>query len=231
MARRILVIDEDADVLRSVREYLKGSQIVALCVDNCSDGLRLVRETQPDAVLVDASLSDLGGHSVCRLIKREAATRSIPVIIMSHKAGDERDVIEGFRNGADDYVPKPLSLPLLVARLEAVMRRYDANPATEGLIRKRGLQLDPSSREVKVRGRRVPLTRKEFDLLHALLTKPGYVLGARRLLETVWGRDPGDASEPGTVEVHVHYLRKKLGPALARRIVTVVGHGYKFDDE
>jgi DNA-binding response OmpR family regulator len=226
MTKRVLVIDDNPRLLRLIRDYLAGTDLTALCVENCSDGLRLIRESPPDVVLVDAALPDLDGPALCRMIKGEAATRSIPVVIMSGQHIDERHVLAGLRGGADDYVLKPFSLAVLVARLEAVMRRYE--PASP-VLKRRGVELDPAGRTVTVRGRRVALTRKEFDLLATLLSKPGRVFGVRRLLETVWGYDPSDYTEPATVEVHVHYLRRKLGPALAKRIVTVVGHGYKFE--
>jgi DNA-binding response OmpR family regulator len=125
---------------------------------------------------------------------------------------------------------KPFSLQVLTARIEAVMRRYEASSAMELKLKKRGIELDPSARTVTAAGKEVSLTRKEFDLLAALLSKSGRVLGVPYLLETVWGYDPADYNDPGTVEVHVSHLRKKLGAKLAKHIVNVAGHGYKFNE-
>jgi len=108
---------------------------------------------------------------------------------------------------------------------------YETFATADGeILKKVGIELDPAGRTVKVGGKEISLTRKEFDLLSVLISKAGRVLSVNYLLETVWGYDPADYNDPGTVEVHVSHLRKKLGPKLAKRIVAVIGHGYKFED-
>jgi DNA-binding response OmpR family regulator len=110
-----------------------------------------------------------------------------------------------------------------------VLRRYGTTAKMESKLKKFGIELDPAGRTVKSNGKSVSLTRKEFDLLATLMSNPGRALAIRYLLETVWGYDPADYNDPGTVEVHISHLRKKLGPRIARRIVNVTGHGYKFE--
>src|ERR1039457_3215878 len=124
---------------------------------------------------------------------------------------------------------KPFSLAVLHARIEAVLRRYRTVSEKAANLERCGIELDPAGRTVKVKGKVVALTRKEFDLLATLISKAGTVLSVPYLLETVWGYDPADYNDPDTVEVHVSHLRKKLGPALAKRVVNVLGHGYKFE--
>jgi len=109
------------------------------------------------------------------------------------------------------------------------LSRFQTPAAAAEKLRKFDIELDPSGRTVKIAGKDVPMTRKEFDLLSVLIGKAGRVLSIPYLLETVWGYDPADYNDPGTVEVHVCHLRKKLGPKLAKRIVAITGHGYKFD--
>jgi DNA-binding response OmpR family regulator len=229
MNPKVLVVDDDPAILSMIRRYLTANGLSCVVTDNGSEALMLVRESRPDIILVDAVMPGLDGHAVCRVLKKEAATRSIPVIIMSGARIEEKDVLAGFSGGADDYITKPFSLAVLLARVQVVARRYTASAASEEKLKKFGVELDPAGRTVSVGGKSVTMTRKEFDLLAALLSKAGRVLSIPYLLETVWGYDPADYNDPGTVEVHVCHLRKKLGPKLAKRIVAMTGHGYKFE--
>ena len=228
MANKILVVDDDEQVRNLIKKYLIDNSFSVVLTDNGSEGLLLVRESKPDIILVDAEMPGLDGYAVCRVIKKEAASRQIPVIIMSGSRIGDTDVLSGFEGGADDYVMKPFALPILLARIRAVLRRYETATQLETKLKKSGVELDPAGRTVKVSGTPVSLTRKEFDLLATLISKPGHVLSVPYLLETVWGYDPADYNDPGTVEVHVSHLKKKLGPKTAKRIVNVLGHGYKF---
>lgn len=227
MMKKILIVDDDTGIRTVVRRYLTDSGLSVVATDNGSDGLLLVREARPDLVLVDAEMPGLDGHAVCRVIKNAATTRHIPVILMSGARFSDKDVLSGFEGGADDYVLKPFALSVLLARMRAVLRRCCA-PHMERTLTKYGVVLDPAGRPVKANGKDIPLTRKEFDLLATLTSKAGRVLSIPFLLETVWGYDPANYNDPGTVEVHVSHLRKKLGPRLARRLVNIIGLGYKF---
>ncbi|MBI5201539.1 MAG: response regulator transcription factor [Elusimicrobia bacterium] len=230
MPKTILVVDDDPVILKLVRKYFLNSEFVVVSTDNGSEALMLVRESQPNLILVDAEMPGLDGHAVCRVLKQEASTQSIPVIIMSGSRTADKDIVCGLEGGADDYLSKPFALSVLRARILAVLKRCSAAPIADARVRKRGLEIDPAGRTVKVGGKPVSLTRKEFDLLAALISKAGRVLGITYLLETVWGYDPADYNDPRTVEVHISHLRKKLGSALAKRIVNVQGHGYRFDE-
>lgn len=229
MPEKILVVDDDRQILKVVKGFLVKSGFAAVAVDDPSDALLLAKDSRPDLVLSDADMPGLGGHSLCRALKREGATQGIPVILMSGSLIDDRDVVAGFEGGADDYLLKPFSMQVLLARIKAVLRRYSASASTAAVLKSRGLELDPGARTVKAGGKPVSLTRKEFDLLATLLARPGKVLSIPYLLETVWGYDPADYNDPGTVEVHISHLRKKIGPRVARCLVNVVGHGYKFE--
>lgn len=212
-----------------VRKYLTSIGFSVVVTDNGSEGLMLVRESRPDLIIVDSDMPGLDGHAVCRVLKKEAATQSIPVMIMSGARISDTDVLSGFSGGADDYVMKPFSLPVFAARIEAVLRRYKTSDKMETTLKKAGIELDPAGRTVKIAGKAISLTRKEFDLLAALLEKSGRALSVPYLLETVWGYDPADYNDPGTVEVHISHLRKKLGPKHAKLITNLTGHGYKFE--
>lgn len=230
MPAKILVVDDDTAILGVVKKYLTANGMGVIITDNGSEALLLARDSKPDVVLCDSQMPGLDGHALCRLLKRESATRSVPVILMSGERIEDRDVLDGFEGGADDYLLKPFSLAVLLARLKAVLRRYETSERMSGTLRKRGIELDPAGRTVKVGKNPVSLTRKEFDLLATLLSRAGRVLSVPYLLETVWGYDPADYNDPGTVEVHVYHLRKKLGPKAGKAIVNLPGYGYKFDD-
>jgi DNA-binding response OmpR family regulator len=230
MTPKILVVDDDASIRAIVKRYLAVNGFSVVITDNGSEGLLLIREAQPDLVLLDVEMPGLDGFAVCRVLKNETASRQIPVIMMSGNMIQEKDLLKGFEGGADDYITKPLSLPVLRARILTVLKRYETATKMDAKLKKAGIELDPAGRTVKVNGTPVSLTRKEFDLLATLLSKPGRVLSVPYLLETVWGYDPADYNDPGTVEVHISHLKKKLGPKTAKRIVNVLGHGYKFEE-
>lgn len=230
VAKTILLIDDSASLRMAVAKALKLEGFLVVEAPDGGEGLILAQEAKPDLVLTDADMPTLGGHALCRALKRAKATRRLPVVIMSGELMEDADVVKGLDSGADDYILKPFQFPVLVARLRAVLRRYDLTPDAEAALKAGGLQLDPAGREVRVSGGLVPLTRKEFDLLAYLLEHAGQVVPAGRILETVWGYDLALYNDPHTVEVHVSRLRKKLGPAAGKRIVSYRNIGYKFEN-
>ena len=230
MPAKILVVDDDRAILNLIKKYLAANGLTVMLADNGSDALMLARDSKPDLILCDSAMPGLDGPALCRAIKRDGS-RAVPVVLMSGAHIGDKDVLQGFDGGADDYVLKPFSLPILLARLRAVLRRYEAGQGNEAALLKCGIELDPAGRTVKVGNAPVSLTRKEFDLLAALLSRSGRVLSIPYLLETVWGYDPADYNDPGTVEVHVYHLRKKLGSKIAKLIVNLPGLGYKFDPD
>lgn len=229
MPSKILVVDDDRAILKMVKQYLTANGVAVVITDNGSEALLLIKDSRPDLVLCDSQMPGLDGQALCRAIKREARTASIPVVLMSGERMGDQDVVSGLEQGADDYILKPFTMSVVLARLRAVLRRYEAASPANAAVSKSGIELDPEGRTVKVDGKPVALTGKEFDLLAVLISKSGRLLSVTHLLETVWGYDPANYNDPGTVEVHVSHLRKKLGPRHARHIVNVPGHGYKFD--
>ncbi len=229
MGTRILVIDDDRAMLKMIRRYLETNGLSPVTADNGSDALLLAREARPDLVLTDAEMGGLDGHSLCRALKKDGELAGVPVMIMSGARTRERDQLSGYEGGAEDYLLKPFSLPLLLAKIKVVLERRAAKPDGGRSLKALGVELDPEGRTAKVNGRPVPLTRKEFDLLELFLGRPGKVLSAPFLLENVWGYDTACYNNPHTVEVHISHLRQKLGPRAASRLVSVTGHGYKLD--
>jgi two-component system alkaline phosphatase synthesis response regulator PhoP len=170
-------------------------------------------------------LPELDGLEVCRILKRDDKTRSIPILMLTVKSG-ETDKVLGLELGADDYVTKPFSPRELVARIKALLRRAQPPPAAD-VLQLDALKVDWGKHLVSVKGKPVELTPKEFDLLKALVEAKGRVLSRETLLDRVWGYERSIEIETRTVDLHISQLRKKLRP-VSRRIVTVKSAGYRL---
>ncbi|OIO02413.1 MAG: DNA-binding response regulator [Elusimicrobia bacterium CG_4_10_14_0_2_um_filter_56_8] len=229
MFKKILLVDDDALVLNSTRRYLEDRGFKVSAADNGAEAVHLARESKPDLVITDAEMKGLDGFALCRAIKETAGFECVPVIIISGRKISEEDILAGYNRGADDYILKPFSFPVLLAKLKAVMKRYEGVAEKTDKIKKLGMVIDPSGRTVAIKNAVVNLTRKEFDLLMALITEEGRLLSIPYLLETVWGYDPASYNDPHTVGVHVSSLRKKLGREIGGHIHSVTGHGYKLE--
>jgi DNA-binding response OmpR family regulator len=230
MAKKILLVEDDRGMLEVMRRYLENRGFSVIFTDNGSEALMLVRDSKPDLVVTDVDVPGLDGFSLCKAVKCSADTAAVPVIIISGEKTGDTDLVSGYEKGADDYLTKPFAFSVLAAKINAVLRRYTANAGPRAVkIKEQGLELDPSARTVKAAGKPVLLTRKEFDLLLLLLEKKGRVLSLPYILETVWGYDMATYDNPHTVETHISSLRKKLGLKFASRVLSVTGHGYKFE--
>ena len=222
--QRVLVVDDDPTVTEVVAGYLERA---GFTVDRAADGpsaLERAAAAPPDLVVLDLMLPGLDGLQVCRRL-REAGP--LPVVMLTAR-GDEEDRILGLEIGADDYVTKPFSPRELVLRVQSVLRRVTAAPATGPLLRGGGITLDPVARTAFDARGALNLTLREFDLLTHFLRHPGRAFTREELMSEVWGWDFGDLS---TVTVHVRRLRHKIeaDPARPRLITTVWGVGYRFD--
>jgi DNA-binding response OmpR family regulator len=227
MPRKLLVIDDEPDIVELVRYHAEKAGFLCLTATDGRSALRLARAEHPDLVVLDLMLPDLDGLEVCRQLRRDPAMTQLPVIMLTAKA-EEVDRVVGLEVGADDYVVKPFSPRELMARVKAVLRRRE--PPTEPVARVGALELDEARHRVSVRGTPVELTAREFSLLVALVRAGGRVLSREQLLDAAWGYANAAEIESRTVDVHVRRLREKLGPE-ARRLVTVKGVGYRFDVE
>jgi two-component system, OmpR family, phosphate regulon response regulator PhoB len=229
VALTVLLVEDERDIAELVRYHVEKAGMRVVHAAEGGTALRLARAELPDVVVLDLMLPGLDGLEVCRQLRREAATRRLPIIMLTAR-GEEVDRVVGLELGADDYVVKPFSPRELIARIRAVLRRSDG-PVPEPTGRATGeLHVDEARHAVTVGGRPVELTAKEFGLLAALMRADGRVLGREQLLETVWGYGNAAEIESRTVDVHVRRLRAKLGSE-ARRIVTVKAVGYRFDGE
>lgn len=225
---RIVAIEDEPDILEVIQYNLRREGYEVLGVENGEEGLNLVRKELPDLVLLDLMLPGMDGLEVCRRLKYEAATRGIPVIMVTAK-GEESDVVLGLEVGADDYLTKPFGPRELVARVRAILRRSTHRVEGDGPRRIvfGKLVIDPSRHEVTKDGELVELTATEFRLLHFLATHPGKVFSRQRLVKEAIGEDAYILER--NIDVHVRAIRKKLGEELDF-ISTVRGVGYRFRD-
>lgn len=226
---RVLLVDDDADHLQACGGLLKAAGYDVKCVRTARAALAAAGESVPDLVLSDVSMPGGDGLSLLARLRAGAVTARVPVVLMSGVRKGAAEQIEGLDRGADDYLPKPSAPALILAKVATVLRRCSAREKAGERLEADGLVLDAAARTVKLAGRPVGLTRKEFDLLAILWRKAGRVLSVPFLLRTVWGYDPCDYSNPRTICVHVSTLRRKVGARIAARIVAVPNRGYRFD--
>ena len=226
---RVLVVEDERDVADLIRYNLTKEGYDVVIAPTGADALKQARDVHPDLVLLDIMVPQLNGWEVCRRLKQDAETKNIPVIMVTGRV-EEGDKVLGFELGADDYVTKPFSPRELIARVRVAARRGKAASAGDRKPRLSigDLEIDRERFEVRMSGKPVELTRKEFELLAALVGTPGRVFGREALLDLVWGRE--GFVEPRTVDVHLARLRAKFtGARLAPpAIETVRGVGYRF---
>jgi two-component system phosphate regulon response regulator PhoB len=221
----ILAVEDDEDILELLRYNLAKEGYRVTAVTTGEEGLRLARSTTPDLILLDLMLPGVDGLEVCRSLKMEAKTRLAPIIMLTAK-GEEADIVTGLELGAEDYITKPFSTRVLLARVRTVLRRRrTAPPAEDALLKIHDLVIDPGRHEVLVQGQPVELTATEFRLLHLLARRPGWVLTRAHIVEGIHGDDYPVTDR--AVDVKIVALRRKLGPA-AQYVETVRGVGYRF---
>jgi len=224
MAQRILVIDDEPDLLELVRHNLDRNGFQVETAASGKEALEALRRSQPDLVVLDLMLPDLSGTEICRRIRSDPELEKLPVIMLTAKA-EEVDRVVGFELGADDYVTKPFSPRELTLRVQAVLRRRNAEAAVGAVLEEGQLRLDADRHRCFVDDAEIVLTAKEFELLRTLMSRPGRVLTREQLLDQVWGSDI--AVTPRTIDTHLKRLREKLGPS-GHLIETVRGVGYRF---
>ena len=224
MARRILVVEDEALIADAIAARLRNEGVeVQLAADGPS-GVAYAERFEPDLVILDLMLPGLDGLEVCRRIQHD---RHVPVMMLTAR-DDETDLVVGLAVGADDYLTKPFSMRELVARAQALLRRVDAlagRAAAPTLRLDDDIEIDTEGRRVRQRGEAVHLTPTEFDLLVGFAERPGKVLTRERLLVDVWGYRDGSGAR--TVDSHVRALRRKLGDGVVR---TVHGVGYALGE-
>ena len=226
MKSRILVVDDEPDVLDLVTYNLGQAGFQTDTAADGAEALRKARSTAPDLILLDLMLPELDGLEVCKLLRRDSKTSAIPIIMLTARAS-EVDRIVGLELGAADYVPKPFSPRELILRVKKRLEQ-NAGAPVKNAYSLGPLQVDVSRHLVTVRGRRVELTATEFKLLVLLLQRIGHVQSRDQLLRDVWEYETH--IDTRTVDTHIRRLREKLGP-VSKYLDTVRGVGYRFSPE
>jgi DNA-binding response OmpR family regulator len=228
---RILVVEDEPDVAELLRYHFGKEGYEVIVAPTGTEAVKRARDMRPEVILLDLMVPQLNGWEVCRRLKAETDTRAIPIIMVTGRV-EEGDKVLGFELGADDYVTKPFSPRELVARVRAVVRRgrHDEPVEKKSHLKAGDLEIDRHRFEVRMKGKVVELTPKEFELLATLVGAPGRVFGRGELLDLVWGRD--GFVEPRTVDVHLARLRAKFAAAKVPlpAIDTVRGVGYRLKD-
>lgn len=223
--RHLLVVEDDEDILELVAYNLVKAGYRVTRAATGSEALARVAEDPPDLVVLDLMLPETDGTEVCRRLKGDVNTSAIPVVMLTAK-GEESDIVAGLELGADDYITKPFSPKVLLARIRAVLRRKEKGDAdADAVIRVHNLVIHPGRREVLLDGAPVDLTYTEFSVLHVLARRPGWVFTRYQIVDAVRGGDY-DVTDR-SVDVQIAGLRKKLGDA-GDHIQTVRGVGYRL---
>ena len=224
---KVLIIDDEPEVLEVVNLCfsLRWPDAEIISASDGQNGLRAIEEQKPDLILLDIMLPELDGFQLCQEVRRFS---DVPIVMLTARTG-EVDKVRGLEMGADDYITKPFSHLELLARVRAVLRRYESQlPAVDEVFESGDLRIDYASRVVSIRGQQVPLTPTEYSLLYHLTRNAGRVLPHHTLLAKVWGREYAD--EIDYLKVYVRRLRQKLDgdQETTGRIINERGVGYKF---
>ncbi len=221
----LLVVEDEEDILELLTYNLSREGYKVIGVTDGLKGLQAADAKLPDLVLLDLMLPGMDGLDVCRQLKKNDKTARIPIVIVTAK-GDESDVVAGLELGADDYVAKPFSIKVLLARVRAVLRRKKEPPAEKtAVIRIHDLVINPGRHEVLIKGKPIDMTFSELRILHLLASRPGWVMTREQIVDSVRGEDYPVTDR--SVDVQIVGLRRKLGTR-ADLIETVRGVGYRF---
>ena len=223
MPKKILIVEDEANIRELLRLYLEREGYTVLEAENGVEGIKKWKSDKPDMLLLDVMMPVMDGWAVCREIRAES---DVPIIMLPAK-GETADRVSGLEMGADDYIVKPLEMPEVIARVRAVFRRMAPDDAPEKLSFD-NLVIDKQAYDLVIKGKRVDAPPKEIELLYFLASSPNRVFTRAQLLDDVWGFDYfGDTR---TVDVHVKRLREKLeGVSDKWELKTVWGVGYKFE--
>ena len=224
---KILIVDDEEDILELLKYNLSREGYKVSCAASGEETLRAVRSGIPDLIVLDLMLPGIDGLDVARQLKNDPKTRDVPIVMLTAK-GEEADIVTGLELGADDYITKPFSPRVLLARVRAVLRRRVRESTDDtSVLQIRKLEIHPGRREVLVNGEPVQLTFTEFGILNFLARRPGWAFTRSQIVDAVRGDDYFVTDR--SVDVQIVGLRKKLGPA-GTDIETVRGVGYRFRD-
>jgi len=222
----ILVVDDEEDIRELVQLHLSREGFKVVLAETGEQALKLVQAQPPGLVVLDLMLPGVDGLEVCKRMKADPRTQKVPIVMLTAK-GEEADIVTGLELGADDYMTKPFSGKVLVARIRRILRRKREETDGEGVVEIHDLVIDPARHEILIEGKPIELTLTEFNILHTLAGRPGRVFTRYQIVDAIHGDDYLVTDR--AIDVQIVSLRKKLGP-YAKYIETVRGVGYRFVD-
>lgn len=228
MAREsVLIIEDEEDIQELVNYSLSKEGYLTTAVTSGEEGLRSAKSKQPNLIVLDLMLPGMDGLEICRLLKNDPKTQHIPIVMLTAK-GEESDVVTGLELGAEDYITKPFSPKVLVARIRTILRRKVKNEAGgEAVLNIHEMTIHPGRHEVVVKGKQIELTLTEFKILHLLARRPGWVYTRYQIVNEIRGDEVLVTDR--AVDVQIVGLRRKLG-TLGKYVETVRGVGYRFKE-
>ena len=224
MEKTVLLVEDEPDVVDLLRFHLRRARFKVLVAPTGAEGLASIRSERPDLVILDIMLPGMSGIEVCRALRTDPQTATIPVLMLTAK-GEAADRVKGLETGADDYVTKPFSPKEVVLRAQGLLRRQQSASEQASLVDFDGISLDKDNLVARVDGERMELTTTEFRLLTAFINNRSKTLTRDMLLRDVWGYS--SAADSRTVDTHMRRLREKLG-SHAHRLETIRGEGYRL---
>jgi len=224
MEDTVLVIEDEMDVVDLLRYNLGKAGFSVLIANDGLKGLEMARQNRPDVIILDLMLPGMNGHAVCKALKKDPDTESLPIVMLTAK-GEPSERVQGLEIGADDYVTKPFSTKELILRVKALLRRVRSSTTTESLEVDQ-FQVNKNAFEIRLEGQRLDLTTTEFKLLTLMIERRGRIQSRETLLYDVWGYQ--NAIDTRTVDTHMRRLREKLGQH-SSRLETIRGEGYRFN--
>ena len=221
---KIVIVDDDESIRELVADVLETENFKVIKCADTDEGYKRILKSQPDLVILDVKMPQIGGIELCRLLRENIETKNIPVIMLTVES-TETDKVIGLGVGADDYMTKPFSNRELVARIKALLRRVSRTETNNSNIEVDDLIMNLEARTVTIKGKEIKLRPKEFDLLYMFLLKPNVVLSREYILENVFDYNIGVTTR--TIDTHIKNLRQALGP-WGDKINTIFGRGFKF---
>ena len=216
----ILIVEDEKAMRDIIAEYMRKGGHTCFTADDGIEALMILKSSPMDIMILDVMMPHLDGFSVCKMVREMS---EMPIIMLTAKSGED-DKLRGYDYGADDYMTKPFSPKVLLAKVNALLRRFSA--ASSGTVAAGKIMLQPSARRVWLDGQEITLTHKEYALLAFFMANPGQIFSREQLLNRVWGYDFEGTTR--TVDTHIKTLRQKLGDE-GRHIVTLIRSGYKFE--
>ena len=219
----ILIVEDEKNMQEIITEYMRRGGHTCYTADDGVDALMVLKNNPMDLMILDIMMPLLDGFSVCKMAREMS---NIPIIMLTAKGGED-DKLKGYDLGADDYMTKPFSPKVLLAKTNALLRRTSVGPTdTVNTVNGGKISIFPASHKVFLDGQEITLTYKEYELLHFLMSNPGHIFTREQLLNRIWGYDFEGTTR--TVDTHIKTLRQKLGNE-GRHIVTLIRSGYKFE--